>query len=154
MFGIGTKQARLHVDSFTNMLGEDEESWGLSHNGIIWHAGMYKQYTDRFEENITTTIGLYFDGFAGTLTYYKDGVCLNIAFNNLNKVDELLYPMVCSTGARTEMVLGCLKRDFINLADRCRTIILRQFTHKEHIEHLCIPPCIKDYILDGFVNIQ
>jgi SPRY domain-containing SOCS box protein 3 len=31
MFGIGTKKARLHVDAFVNMLGEDESSWGLSH---------------------------------------------------------------------------------------------------------------------------
>ena len=31
MFGIGTREARLHVDAFVNMLGEDEHSWGLSH---------------------------------------------------------------------------------------------------------------------------
>jgi hypothetical protein len=31
MFGVGTKKARLHVDAFVNMLGEDEHSWGFSH---------------------------------------------------------------------------------------------------------------------------
>jgi hypothetical protein len=31
MFGVGTKKARLHVDAFVNMLGEDDQSWGLSH---------------------------------------------------------------------------------------------------------------------------
>jgi SPRY domain-containing SOCS box protein 3 len=35
MFGIGTKKARLHVNSFTNLLGEDNEGWGLSHKGTI-----------------------------------------------------------------------------------------------------------------------
>lgn len=33
MFGIGTRKARLHVNSFTNLLGEDENGWGLSHKG-------------------------------------------------------------------------------------------------------------------------
>ena len=74
MFGIGTKRARLHVDSFVNMLGEDEQSWGLSHKGYIWNKGTNRQYTQPFRENVATTIGIYFDGNAGTLTYYKDYV--------------------------------------------------------------------------------
>ena len=57
MFGIGTKSARLHVDAFVNMLGETDESWGLSHKGILWHGGHYRQYTKSFKENISTTIG-------------------------------------------------------------------------------------------------
>ena len=57
MFGIGTKNARLHVDAFVNMLGETDESWGLSHKGILWHGGNYRQYTKSFKENISTTIG-------------------------------------------------------------------------------------------------
>ena len=72
MFGIGTKCARLHVDSFVNMLGEDEQSWGLSHKGYIWQKGTSMQYTTPFRENVATTIGIYFDGNAGTLTYFKD----------------------------------------------------------------------------------
>lgn len=35
MFGIGTRKARLHVNSFTNLLGEDENGWGLSHKGKL-----------------------------------------------------------------------------------------------------------------------
>ena len=72
MFGIGTKRSRLHVDSFVNMLGEDELSWGLSHKGYIWSKGTSRQYTKPFRENVATTIGIYFDGVAGTLTYFKD----------------------------------------------------------------------------------
>ncbi len=33
MFGVATKRARLHVDAFVNILGEDNQSWGLSHKG-------------------------------------------------------------------------------------------------------------------------
>ena len=115
MFGIGTKRARLHVDAFVNMLGEDEHSWGLSHKGLVWHAGRNKQYIKPFRENVATTIGLYFDGVAGNLTFYKDGQCMGVAFSGLNEVSEPLYPIVCSTAAKTEMSLGVLKRDFQSL---------------------------------------
>jgi SPRY domain-containing SOCS box protein 3 len=154
MFGIGTKKARLHVDAFVNMLGEDEASWGLSHKGLLWHGGRHKQYIKCFKENIATTIGLYFDGVAGTLTYFKDGVCLGVAFTGLNEVAEPLYPIVCSTAAKTEMALGVLKRDFVNLQDRCRATILAQLTHEEQIEQLCLPLRIKQYISEGLENFQ
>ena len=48
MFGVGTKSARLHVDAFVNMLGEDSRSWGLSHKGFLWHAGKQRAYTKAF----------------------------------------------------------------------------------------------------------
>lgn len=86
MFGIGTKAAALHANSFVNLLGADEHSWGLSHKGVIWHGGTGQRFTKCFKENLATTIGLLFDGVHGTLTYYKDGVCLGVAFRDLNKV--------------------------------------------------------------------
>lgn len=33
MFGVGTQQTRLYANSFINLLGEDLQSWGLSHKG-------------------------------------------------------------------------------------------------------------------------
>ena len=33
----------------------------------------------------------------------------------LAQVTEPLYPIVCSTAAKTEMALGVLKRDFLSL---------------------------------------
>ena len=88
MFGIGTKKARLHVNAFTNLLGEDKNGWGLSHKGLLWHGGIARNYTKRFKENQATKIGILFDGIAGTLTYYKDDVCLGIAFRGLNEVSR------------------------------------------------------------------
>ena len=29
MFGVSTKSSRLHADSFLNMIGEDQHSFGL-----------------------------------------------------------------------------------------------------------------------------
>lgn len=76
----------MHVNAFTNLLGEDKNGWGLSHKGLLWHDGMARNYTKRFKENQATKIGILFDGIAGTLTYYKDDVCLGIAFRGLNEV--------------------------------------------------------------------
>ena len=134
MFGIGTKKARLHVDAFVNMLGENSESWGLSHKGILWHASNNRQYTKSFKENISTTIGLYFDGIAGTLTYYKDGVNLGVAFSGLADIEEPLYPIICSTAVKTEMALGVTKREFISIQDRCRAVILRHLNHQMSVQ--------------------
>jgi len=35
---------------------------------------------------VATTIGLYFDGPAGTLTYFKDGEDLGVAFTGKIKI--------------------------------------------------------------------
>lgn len=86
MFGVGTRKARLHVNAFTNLIGEDYNGWGLSHKGLLWHGGVAFQYTKKFRENEATTVGILFDGIDGTITYFKDGVCLGVAFQGLNKV--------------------------------------------------------------------
>lgn len=149
MFGVGTKKARLHVDAFVNMLGEDDQSWGLSHKGFLWHSGKHRQYTKPFRENVATTVGIFFDGIAGTITYFKDGVSLGVAFNGLEEVTEPLYPIVCSTAAKTEMSLGIMKREFVSIQDRCRSVILRQLTHESQIEELELPRTLKQFILEG-----
>jgi len=149
MFGIGTENARLHVDAFVNMLGENNQSWGLSHKGFLWHDGQYRQYTKSFKENISTTIGILFDGIAGTLTYYKDGVNLGVAFTGLSSITDPLYPIICSTAAKTEMALGVTKREFISIQDRCRAVILRHLNHEDQIEHLELPRTLKRFISEG-----
>ena len=153
MFGIGTKKARLHVDGFVNMLGENINSWGMNHKGFLWHGGKYRWYTKPFQENVATTIGVFFDGIEGTLTFYKDNICLGIAFNNLQKINESLYPIVCSTAAKTEMMLGVLKRDFISLQDRCRASILTCISQEQQIDNLELPVSLKKYILEGMVTL-
>ena len=39
-----------------------------------------------FRENVATTIGIYFDGISGNLTFYKDGHNLGVAFTGLHEV--------------------------------------------------------------------
>jgi SPRY domain-containing SOCS box protein 3 len=60
-------------------------------------------------------IGLLFDGVNGTLSYYKNGRALGVAFTGLHRIEEHIYPMLASTAARTEMTLGVRRRPAVNL---------------------------------------
>ncbi|XP_055836473.1 SPRY domain-containing SOCS box protein 3 [Episyrphus balteatus] len=153
MFGIGTKHARLHANSFRNMLGENEHGWGLSHKGVLWHKGVALLYTSRFRENQATVIGILFDGIEGTLTYYKEGECLGVAFRGLDKIKEPLYPIVCSTAAKTEMTLKCARRDFVNLQDRCRAEIIKHVKNRRELAKLNLPPSITAYLSEVYNDI-
>lgn len=152
MFGIGTKKARLHADSFTNLLGEDDNGWGLSHKGLLWHGGRWTHYTKPFRENVATKIGILFDGIAGTLSYYKDEKYLGVAFRGLNEIKEPLYPIICSTAAKTEMLLDSMKRDFVNLQDRCRAVIVKKIADKQDLENLFVPTKIRGYLAEAIVD--
>uniref|UniRef100_A0A1A9ZFK2 SPRY domain-containing SOCS box protein 3 n=1 Tax=Glossina pallidipes TaxID=7398 RepID=A0A1A9ZFK2_GLOPL len=149
MFGIGTNRARLHANSFRNMLGENVHGWGLSHKGVLWHDGIALLYTKRFKENQATVIGILFDGIEGTLTYYKDGKCLGVAFHGLDKIKEPLYPIVCSTAAKTEMTLKCARRDFVNLQDRCRIVIMKHIKTRQDLIQLKLPAIISNYLAEA-----
>ncbi|CAN8006559.1 unnamed protein product, partial [Ixodes pacificus] len=118
MWGLCTARARLHADAFVDLLGQDQHGWGLSHKGLVWHAGRWRAFTRPFRENQATVVGMLYDGRRGTLTYYKDGRCLGVAFRDLHLVGEPLYPAACSTAAKTEMSLANARRDFAGLQDR------------------------------------
>lgn len=150
MFGIGTKDVRLQANKFTNMLGEDENGWGLSHKGELWHGGAAYKFTQLFRENHPTKIGVFFDGINGTLTYFKDGVCLGVAFHSLNKIDKPLYPFIMSTAAKTEMYVTNTFRDFPSLMDRCRGEILKHIQQKSDLDKLELPVSVADYLKQAY----
>ena len=149
MIGIGTRHARLHVDAFLHLIGENEQSWGFSHKGHLYHNRECRPYTYPFIENVATTIGVYFDGIAGTLTYFKDYVNLGVAFTGLDEVIEPLYPMICSTAAKTLMTLAAMKREFDSLQDLCRNTILKSLSAKEKVEQLPLPERLIRYVVQG-----
>ena len=65
-----------------------------------------------------------------------------------------LYPIVCSTAAKTEMALGVLERDFQLLQDRCIEVILSQLTQEEQIYSLKLPVRKKHFISEGLEDFQ
>ncbi|XP_059221826.1 SPRY domain-containing SOCS box protein 3 [Stomoxys calcitrans] len=152
MFGIGTRKARLHANSFRNMLGENEHGWGLSHKGVLWHKGIALIYTDRFKENQATVVGLLFDGIEGTLTYYKDGECLGVAFRGLDKIKEPLYPIVCSTAAKTEMTLKSTRSEIGHLQDMCRAEVMKHIRTRHDLTKLKLPSIITNYLSEAITE--
>lgn len=147
MWGVCTSRARLHANAFVDLVGEDHSSWGLSHRGLLWHAGRWRTFTRPFSENQAAVVGMLYDGRRGTLTYYKDGRCLGVAFRDLHLVQEPLFPVVSSTAAKTEMTLANARRDFAGLQDRCRAVILRRTSGAHAIRELRLPPRLQRYLL-------
>ncbi len=94
-------------------------------------------------------IGILFDWFAGTLTYYKDGICLGIAFTGLQDIHDEIYPVVSSTAAKTEMTLGVTLRGFNDLQDRCRTTIMTSLKYDCDIDKLPLPTRLKDFLKEA-----
>jgi len=124
------------------LIGGDPHSWGLSHKGLLWHAGESWQYTEKFPENVPTTVGLLFDGIKGTLRFYKDGQDLGMAFSGLD-IEEPLYPMIASTVARSEITLGSRRRMQWNLQDWCLTTLANSLPENYDISVLPLPSYMK-----------
>lgn len=156
MFGVSTKQARLHAGEFKNMLGEDDHGWALSHRGALFHKGESRNYCDPFAEYTPVTVGILLDMNEGTLSYFKNGVSLGVAFTGLNKVEEELFPTICSTAAKTVMYVGRRCRSFFDLRDMCRQVIIQAIADDNESEtkrslasvtdSLPVPELIKRYL--------
>lgn len=62
------------------------------------------------------------------------------------QVTEPLFPIVSSTAAKTEMTLKSAHREFVNLQDRCRAVIMRKIRVAANLEKLKLPLPITDYL--------
>ena len=91
---------------------------------------------------------MLFDWEKGTLTYFKDGENLGVAFTGLNYVQDTLYPIVSSTAAKTEMTLGRRRRSFQNLQDRCRATIIAKLKAENEIDTLPLPNRMRKFLKD------
>ena len=149
MVGVSSKGLRLHVNSFIDLVGENNTSWGLNHKGLLWHDGRWRRYTAPLSFNTKVNIGLLYDGVSGCLTFYKNNVSLGVAFTGLHETPVELYPVVSSTVRQSTMTLVTLKREFTSLQDRCRSVILSRIAHKTCLDRLCLPTRMRLYLADG-----
>ncbi|KAK9952961.1 hypothetical protein ABG768_016987 [Culter alburnus] len=103
MVGIGTSEVNLDQfkHSFCSLLGTDEDSWGLSYTGQLHHKGSKVNFSSRFGQG--SIIGVHLDSWHGTLSFYKNRRCIGIAATHLQ--NKRLFPMVCSTAAKSSMKL-------------------------------------------------
>ncbi|KAG9260980.1 SPRY domain-containing SOCS box protein 3 [Astyanax mexicanus] len=139
MVGVGTLNARLHAEGqFINLIGMDTESWGLSYKGFLWHNGRSRKYTEPFYDR-NTVIGVLLDRTAGTLTFYKNGKNLGLAFSDLDRVASALYPMVSSTAPETELQLGLRTSRLSSLQEHCIHTITHCLGKLGHTHSLPLP---------------
>lgn len=71
-----------------------------------------------------------------------------------SQIRKPLYPIVTSTAAKTEMALGELRRDFNNLQDRCRAVILKQIKTREQLDKLDLPVVLVYYLSDALYKAK
>lgn len=141
MVGVGTNQASLKSNGYLNLIGKDQFSWGLAHTGTLWHDNRSSSYCNPFESTGPITIGCLFDGYNGTLSYYKDGKCLGVAFRNLIQSNEQLYPMVSSTVAKSVFRIDAAYQSFPTLLE-----LSRQSVINNKLDYSDLPRSIVSYL--------
>ena len=153
--GISTRKASLKRKDTYGMyvLGRNDQSWVLTETGSLWHNRNHKDYTRPFYHLRKVIIGVLFDSNEGTLTYFKNGTRLGVAFRDLDKVEEELFPTVSSDA--DEIIISIKKsvRDFTDLQDRCRAVILSNLRNRKKIDSLPLPNVLKEYIHLSLIHI-
>ncbi|XP_066509709.1 SPRY domain-containing SOCS box protein 3-like [Hoplias malabaricus] len=123
-------------------VGMDSESWGLSYKGLLWHNGKSRKYTEPFYDK-NTVIGVLLNRTAGTLTFYRNGDNLGLAFSGLDQVCSALYPMVSSTAPETELLLGLRTSRLSSLQEHCMHTITHCLGRFGHTHSLPLPPALR-----------
>lgn len=142
MIGVGTSSAKLNSFGYLNLIGMDENSWGLSNKGLVWNGNNARSFCNQFDESENVKIGCLFDGFNGRLSYFINGVYMGVAFQNL-PLNVALYPMVSSTVARSVFKLDFVFETFPSLQDICRSKINQS---NEIIDKSSLPKSIIDFL--------
>ena len=112
--GVATDKAIIHnFPCSAHDYIQDTNIWVMSSNSALFHKGMARvDYTKPFYLEKETVIGLFLNKDQGTLSYYKDGHPLGIAFEGLDGIKDDLFPYAtCMTG-KMEMTLGKKTRIF------------------------------------------
>lgn len=106
MLGIGTDKVDLlsHRFQFSSFLGLDDQSWGYSYRGLTQHNSQLKYYGKKFSQG--RIIGVYVDLFRGILEFYLNRRSQGRAYTNIPRDSNgCIYPMVCSTSAKSSIKL-------------------------------------------------
>ncbi|XP_070617183.1 SPRY domain-containing SOCS box protein 3 isoform X1 [Erythrolamprus reginae] len=145
MVGIGTSDVNLDKfrHTFCSLLGKDEDSWGLSYTGLLQHKGERNNFSTRFGQG--SIIGVHLDTWHGTLTFFKNRKCIGVAATKLQ--NKRVYPMVCSTAAKSSMkiIRSCATPTSLQYLCCYR---LRQLLpdYMDTLEVLPLPPGLKQIL--------
>lgn len=126
MLGIGTDKVDLlsHRFKFASVLGLDDQSWGYSYRGLTQHNGQLKYYGKKFSQG--RIIGIYVDMFRGVLEFYLNRRSQGRAYMNLPRDSAVhIYPMVCSTSAKSSLKLINAASFSDSLVFSCMKVVCR-----------------------------
>jgi hypothetical protein len=153
MFGVGTSSAALASNGYVNLLGADNASWGLSNHGLLWHNNRCEKlcehlsgFVEESSPNEVIRIGCMYNGYVGTLSYFKNGQFIGVGFSGLpSGVD--LYAMCSSTVAKSVVRMTVVCESFPSLKELCRDE-LRGKTDACHSKMLAttLPKCLQEYL--------
>ena len=154
MVGLATKAINTSsfIHSFGSLLGHDNNSWGFSYQGFVQHANRKVSYGERWTTG--STVGVHYDSWRGSVEFYLDRRPLGIAFTGL--ADKVLYPIVCSTAAKSEMKL-ITAQSFPNNLQFSSLKALANKIPGSNILNLCLPPGLRNFIKNNywfFINMQ
>ncbi|GMR47954.1 hypothetical protein PMAYCL1PPCAC_18149 [Pristionchus mayeri] len=102
-FGIGRRQTLTQKYDFVDLLGGDDNSYGLNYRGYAQRSGMKTRVCIPLEGR-DVRIGLFFDGPNQSLSFFMDNDYLCTPFVDID-LSETLYPFVSSTAQCTTMQL-------------------------------------------------
>ncbi|XP_045536519.1 SPRY domain-containing SOCS box protein 3 isoform X2 [Papilio machaon] len=102
MVGVGSGKVPESQYTFTSLLGQDSESYGLSYLGPVRHDAAEVHGSAGFCRG--SIIGVRLDMWAGTLEFFINRQPQGVYIYNLRRHEEL-YPMICSTAAQSTMRL-------------------------------------------------
>ena len=125
--------------------GLDGKSWGLCYKGTLWHNGICRKYCDPFFQSV---IGVHLDLYRGTLTFFKNGKSLGVAFTGLDQVREELFPIISSTAELTEMEIGNRTCRYLSLQEKCALRIAKCLKDRSQVNELPLPPLMKRHIYE------
>ena len=150
IIGVGTAAANIHTYSIMCMADriQTRQSWMLTSLGTTYHNGNTYPYTGAYlKDHETATIGVLLDREHGTMSYYKNGEPLGVAFWDMNCKNKVLYPLMMSA-RHAEMTLGKRLRNFPTLKGRCREIIVKELSDRTEVDRLPIPTQMKKYLIE------
>lgn len=142
MIGVGTPKVELNNSrfSFCSLLGADKESWGFSYKGKSQHNGVTEKYGSPFDKG--SIIGIYLNMWTGRLEFFLNRMPLGVAYKVLQ--DQELYPMVCSTAAKSAVRIILTRSRPISL----KLLSLENIGPSEELlrEYLKTMPGLRNYV--------
>lgn len=127
MIGIGTDRVNTesHRYEFLSFLGLDDQTWGFSYRGLCQNQGRLKYYGRKYSRGCI--IGVHLDLERGCLEFFINRKSLGIAYTNIPLDPNVkIYPMICSTSAKTSVKLINAQSARASLQFNCMIALYRE----------------------------